>query len=77
MKFPWFKRYGIIFLPASITGGIIFLAAIVAAVYEFIRIDSKSHSVSDTLMNLVFYLIIIFIVYSLIALLTSMQGKKA
>ncbi|HNX12978.1 MAG TPA: hypothetical protein PK664_03925 [Paludibacteraceae bacterium] len=71
MKFPWFKRIGILFIPRSIIGWILLAAAIVYAVSVFIDIDSRSHSVSDTLMNFVFNLVIISVVYSLIAYLTS------
>jgi hypothetical protein len=61
MKFPWFKRIGIFFA---------------FAVYSFLDIDGKSHSVSDTLMNFVFMLLIIGAIYSLIAYLTSRVWKK-
>ena len=71
MHFPWFKRFGIFFIPKSLMGWIIFMAGLVYAVYVFIDIDSRSHSVSDTLMNFVFNLLIIAAVYSLIAFLTS------
>ena len=76
MKFPWFKRIGIFFIPASAAGWIILLAGFAYAVYAFIDIDSRSHSVSDTLMNFVFMLLIIGVVYSLIAFATSRVSKK-
>lgn len=47
------------------------LAGIAYAVYTFIDIDSRSHSVSDTLINFIFNLLIIGAVYTLIAFLTS------
>ena len=71
MNFPWFKRIGIFFIPASIAGWIILLAGFVFAVFSFMDIDGRSHSVSDTLMNFVFMLLIICAVYSLIAYMTS------
>jgi hypothetical protein len=76
MKFPWFKRIGIFFIPAAITGWLILLAAIAFAIYSFIDIDSRSHSVSDTLMNFVFMCLIIGAVYSLIAYIASRVYKK-
>ncbi len=76
MKLRWFKRNGIIFIPASVIGWIILLAGIVYTVYTFIDIDSRSHSVSDTLMNFVFNFIIILAVYSLIGFLTSRSSEK-
>ncbi|MDE3182049.1 MAG: hypothetical protein KGM16_01410 [Bacteroidota bacterium] len=71
MNFPWFKRIGIFFLPKVLVGWIILLVAIAYAVYQFIDIDSRSHSVSDTLINFFFMLLIIGAVYSLIAFFTS------
>jgi membrane protein DedA with SNARE-associated domain len=71
MKLMWFKRNGMIFLPASLIGWIILLGGFIYSVYSFISIDSRSHSVSDTLMNFVFRLLIIVAVYSLIACITS------
>jgi uncharacterized membrane protein HdeD (DUF308 family) len=76
MKLRWFKRDGIIFIPASVIGWIILLAGIVYTVYTFIDIDSRSHSVSDTLMNFVFNFIIILAVYSLIGFLASRSSEK-
>lgn len=67
----WFRRYGIIFIPDSVTGWLIFVGMLVYAVYSFIDIDSRSHSVSDTLMNFVFRLFLIAVVYLLIGYLTS------
>jgi hypothetical protein len=75
MNLPWFKRTGIFFMPVSIIGWILFVVAVAYAVYLFIDIDSRSHSVSDTLMNFVFNLVIIGAVYSLIAFLTTRSPK--
>lgn len=70
MNLPWFKRIGIFFVPVSLMGWIVLLGGIAYAVFSFIDIDSRSHSVSDTLMNFVFKLLIIGVVYSLIGFLT-------
>ena len=75
MNLPWFKRKGILFMPITIIGWIILIAGLAYAVYVFIDIDSRSHSVSDTLINFVFNLLIIGAVYSLIAFLTSRNLK--
>jgi hypothetical protein len=77
MKFPWFKRAGIFFLPVSVSGWIISLAGIGYAVYVFLDIDSQSHSVSDTLINFAFKLLIIGAVYILIAFVTSREGDSS
>ena len=72
----WFKRKGIFFLPASAIGWLIFLSGGAYAVYTFIDIDSRSHSVSDTLINFVFNLLLIGVAYSVIAFFTSKSEKK-
>ncbi|MET3501126.1 hypothetical protein ABIC45_002738 [Mucilaginibacter rubeus] len=54
MKLNWFTRKGIIYLPVSIIGWIILIIALAYAVFTFIDIDKRSHSVSDTLINFVF-----------------------
>jgi hypothetical protein len=71
MKFPWFKKIGIIFVPISIIGWIIFGAAIAYTIDIFIDIDSHSHSASDTIRPFILNLLIIGVVYSLIAWITS------
>jgi len=71
MKLNWFTRKGIIYLPASVIGWVILLAALAYAVYVFIDIDSRSHSNSDTLINFVFNLLIIGLVYTVIACFTE------
>jgi hypothetical protein len=76
MELKWFKRNGIFFVPKSLVGWIILLAGVAYAVYTFIDIDSRSHSVSDTLINFVFSLLIIIAVYSLVGYLTSRSSKK-
>ena len=75
MNFPWFKRIGIFFIPASIIGWLFLMGGFAYAIYVFIDIDSRSHSVSDTLINFVFNLLIIGAVYSLFAFLTSRTAK--
>lgn len=52
-------------------GWIIFGVAAVYAVYLFIDIDGRSHSVSDTLINWVFNCMIVWVIYSLVGYLTG------
>ena len=66
MKFNWFIRKGILFFPYSIMGWLIFITAAAYAVYLFIDIDSRSHSVSDTLINWVFNCLILAVAYSIV-----------
>ena len=76
MKFPWFKRHGMFYIPVSVTGWICLLAGLTFGVYAFINIDSSSHSGSDTLINFVFVMLGIVAVYSLIAFATSRESKR-
>ncbi|MEO8148596.1 MAG: hypothetical protein ABI723_13205 [Bacteroidia bacterium] len=75
MTLQWFRRRGIFFLPKSLIGWLIFAAALAYSVYLFIDIDSRSHSVSDTLINWVFNSLIIALVYSVIAFFTQAKEK--
>ena len=76
MNSPWFKRKGIFFIPTTILGLLLLLICLIYAVYCFIQIDNRSHSVSDTLMNFAFKLLIINAVYSLIAYFTISIFKQ-
>ena len=76
MELKWFKRNGIFFIPKSVAGWIILLIGVAYTVYSFIEIDRRSHSVSDSLINFVFRLLIIIAVYSLVAFLTIRTSKK-
>ncbi len=73
MKLNWFTRKGIIYWPASIVGWLIWVITLAYAVYTFIDIDSHSHSVSDTLINFVFNLLLIGLVYTIIAYFTEVR----
>jgi len=75
MKVNWFTRKGILFFPVSIFGWLIAIAAFLYCVYLFIDIDSRSHSVSDTLMNFVFNALLVFVAYTIIAFFTSKEKQ--
>ena len=76
MKLPWFRSAGLVFIPVVVPGWIVLLVAAAYSVYSFIEIDSKSHSVSDTLMNFAVRIIIIFAGYTFIAFLASRKKSK-
>jgi len=73
MNIKWFIRKGIFFFPVSLIGWLIAIAALGYCVYLFIDIDSRSHSVSDTLMNFVFNALLVLVAYSIIAFFTSRE----
>ncbi|MES2278426.1 MAG: hypothetical protein V4592_20515 [Bacteroidota bacterium] len=76
MKLNWFTRRGIIYVPAAIAGWLILLLAAAYAVYTFIDIDSHSHSVSDTMINFMFNLLMIGLVYTIVAYCTEKRVVK-
>jgi hypothetical protein len=76
MNLRWFRRIGIFFIPSSFIGWTILFCGVAYAVYAFIDIDRRSHSVSDTLMNFVFNLVIIGAIYSVIAFVTSGRNQS-
>jgi hypothetical protein len=75
MNIKWFIRKGIFFFPSSLIGWLIVIAALGYCVYPFIDIDSRSHSVSDTLMNFVFNALLVAVAYSIIAFFTSRKKQ--
>ena len=75
MKLNWFTRKGIIYWPVSVIGWVLLIVAVAFAVYRFIAIDMLSNSVSDTLINFVFNLLLIGLVYTIIAWFTEAKPK--
>lgn len=71
MNYKWFNRKGLFYIPTSWIGWWIFTVFCGFAVYIFKDIDSRSHSVSDTLINFVFNLIIIALCYTLVGFVFS------
>lgn len=61
MKHAWFraKKYGYGWgLPATWQGWTIFIAYLIFIIWDFVRIDKTSHSVSDTLRPVIIQFII-------------------
>ena len=69
----WFraKRYGWGWAPASWQGYFVLLLYIAAIIWNFFRIDSVSHSVSDTLINFVPETIVLTVFLMIICYLTG------
>jgi hypothetical protein len=76
MKLNWFLRRGLFYKPIALPGWIILAIAIGLSIYTFIDIDSRSHSVSDTLINFFFNLLLIGLSYTLIAFLTEQRPLR-
>lgn len=45
----WFRPFGFVFRPVSLTGWLVTLAALVFCIHIFLFVDARSHSGSDTL----------------------------
>lgn len=67
----WFQRRGFLFLPVARPAWIIFTAEVAYLVFAFLKIDSRSHSITDTLMAWSMHVLIAGLVYTGIAYLTT------
>jgi len=76
MNHRFFRRSGFLFIPRHFIGWLIALAALAYGVWAFIEIDGRSHSVSDTLINWVFNMLIVAAIYALIAYFTSNSAPE-
>jgi hypothetical protein len=71
MERAWFKRIGWSYLPTSVPGTIVFLAAVAFCVNVFIAVDRHSHSVSDMLYGVFPFFACAFLLVDWIARSTS------
>jgi len=71
MKTIWFKRWGGFYLPVSLPGIVITLAAAAFCAQAFLAIDRHSHSVSDTLYGVFPFFACGFLLFDWIAGRTS------
>jgi hypothetical protein len=55
MNTTWFKKYGWTYIPVSVMGWMVTLAAIVFLVPVYMAVNRNSHSVSDELYQLFVY----------------------
>ena len=67
MKAQWFKRLGWFYIPISVPGVVILLAALAFSIQVFLAIDRKSHSVSDTLYGVFPFFACAFLLFDWIA----------
>jgi hypothetical protein len=71
----WFKPLGFVFRPVSVPGWLISLAGLAFCVHIFLFLDSRSHSVSDTLYGIFPYWVPTFLLWTWIASRTSDQRR--
>jgi len=67
----WFVRKGIFYRPVSLFGWLILAAAVAYLAWAFVDIDSRSHSVSDTLINWFFNMLLTGLAYSIVGYFTE------
>jgi hypothetical protein len=71
MKNIWFKRVGWVYLPVSVPGSLVTLAALAFCAQAFMAIDRHSHSASDTLYGIFPFFACAFLLLDWIAGRTS------
>ena len=69
--FPRFEKKGFLFVPLNIAGWVILIASATYSIYLFFDIDSRSHSVSDTLINFIYNGMLIALGYTCIGLISE------
>jgi hypothetical protein len=75
-EMTWFKSWGPIYRPVSWQGIIVTLLIVAFCVQVFLFIDSRSHSVTDTLYGIFPYIVPSLLLLERIAARTS-QGQQA
>jgi hypothetical protein len=76
MKTQWFKQLGWFYLPVSLPGVVITLAALAFCAQVFLAIDRRSHSVSDTLYGVFPFFAGVFLLVDWIAGRTSNKTQN-
>ena len=76
MKKPWFREWGWLYLPVSPGGVIVSLLLLAFLIHIFMFVDSRSHSVSDTLNRIFPYWVPAILLWLWIGSKTSSLGKE-
>lgn len=72
----WFKTHkkGIVWYPSSWQGWVVVLVYLVTLAYYFIKVDSKSHSVSDTMIGM---FVPFFILSAFLIIITYLKSEAS
>ena len=73
----WFREFGLLYLPVSIPGWLATLVAVAFCVHIFLFVDSRSHSVADTLYGVFPYVTPTLLGLYVLALRTSRGDGNA
>ena len=57
MQAKWFERWGWFYRPVSLAGVVILVLALAFCIQVFLAVDTRSHSVSDTLYGIFPYFV--------------------
>jgi hypothetical protein len=71
MKHRWFRPWGWIYLPISWQGFVVSLMGLAFCLQVFVAVDSRSHSISDTLYGIFPYVIPCLMILNWIASKTA------
>jgi len=77
MNRKWFREFGLLYLPVSIPGWLATLLALAFCIHIFIFVDSRSHSVTDTLYGIFPYVVPTLLGLYVLALRTSRTDGNA
>jgi hypothetical protein len=75
METIWFRKKGLLFIPISLIGIILYLFTLAFCINVFIAIDRHSHSNSDTLYGIFPFVVSAFTILFWIAANTSEKEK--
>lgn len=67
----WFREHGLFYVPISAAGALVTVLAAIFCVWIFVAVDSRSHSVSDTLIGVYPYILPTLLALYVIAMRTS------
>lgn len=76
METKWFKKWGIVFIPVSIIGVIMYVLALAFCANVFLAIDSHSHSNTDTLYGIFPFFVCAFTILFWIASNTCVKPAE-
>jgi hypothetical protein len=71
VKSKWFREWGWLYYPVSWQGVLLVILVLAFCVQAFLAVDSRSHSVSDTLYGVFPYIVPSFLILMWIASRTS------
>jgi len=76
MKQAWFKEFGLVYFPVSLMGWLLTFLALAFCTHIFLFVDSRSHSLTDTLYGVFPYIVPTLLGLYVVALRTSRSGEK-